>query len=103
VSTHIGAETLPRIACMWHAVTRPRSYFMAVAFALSNSDAPTEAQRQLNISTQDLVKFFRVDKVAKSVSDIMGMFVHMLEELTCTREGPPPPSPPLPSPFPLFT
>jgi hypothetical protein len=67
---------------------------MAVAFALSNSDAPTEAQRQLNISTQDLVKFFRVDKVAKSVSDIMGMFVHMLEELTCTREGPPPPHPP---------
>ena len=89
---------------MLHSLTRPCSYFMAVAFALSNStplDQQTTAQQQLNINTQDLVKFFRVDRVSKSVSDIMGMFVHMLEELTCTREGrplPPPIQPPPPPP-----
>jgi len=72
---------------MRRTLTRSRSYFMAVAFALSTSDPLTEAQRQLNISTQALVKFFVVDRVPKSVSDIMGMFVHMLEHLTCTRQG----------------
>jgi len=71
---------------------QPRSYFMAVMFALSTADPATEAQRQLNISTQDLVNFFRVNRASKSVSDIMGMLVQLLETLTCTREGCAPPS-----------
>ena len=66
---------------------------MAVMFALSTADPATEAQRQLNISTQDLVNFFRVNRASKSVSDIMGMLVQLLETLTCTREGCAPPSP----------
>ena len=71
---------------------QPRSDFMAVMFALSTADPATEAQRQLNISTQDLVNFFRVDGASKSVSDIMDMLVQLLETLTCMREGCAPPS-----------
>jgi hypothetical protein len=62
-------------------------YFMAVIFALSSADPPTEAQRELSISTQDLIKFFRVDGVQHSVADIMSMFVELLEALTLTRQG----------------
>ena len=62
-------------------------YFMAVIFALSSADPPTEAQRELSISTQDLIHFFRVDGVPHSLADIMGMFVELLETLTCTRQG----------------
>jgi hypothetical protein len=62
-------------------------YFMAVIFALSSADPPTEAQRELSISTQDLITFFRVDGVQQSLGDIISMFVELLEALTCTREG----------------
>ncbi len=62
-------------------------YFMAVIFALSSAEPPTEAQRELNISTQELIQYFRVDGVQHSVNDIMIMFVELLETLTCTRQG----------------
>ena len=68
-------------------------YFMAVTFALSSADAPMEAQRDLSISTQDLVKFFRIDGVQQpeqlqlQVKYIISMFVELLETLTWTREG----------------
>ncbi len=63
-------------------------YFMAVMFALSSADPPTAAQRELNISTHDLVYFFRVDGKGWSAGQIMSMFVELLEQLTYTRQGP---------------
>jgi hypothetical protein len=62
-------------------------YFMAVMFALSSADAPTLAQRELNISTRDLVYYFRVDGVPWSAGQIMSMFVELLESLSCTCQG----------------
>lgn len=62
-------------------------YFMAVIFALSSADPPTQVQSDLNISTQELVKFFRVDGVPSTVADIMSKLVQLFELLTCTREG----------------
>jgi hypothetical protein len=62
-------------------------YFMAVTFALSSADASMVAQRDLSISTQDLVNFFRIDGVVQPISRIISMFVELLETLTWTQEG----------------
>jgi hypothetical protein len=62
-------------------------YFMAVMFALSTAEAPALAQRELSISTRDLVDFFRVDGLSWPLDRIMSMFVHLLEVLTSTYQG----------------
>jgi hypothetical protein len=62
-------------------------YFMAVMFGLSSADPPTEAQRELNISTKQLLYLYRVDGDPWSLDRIIVMFVELLETLTCSRQG----------------